>query len=377
MKIRRAEAFLIRLPLRLTVRHALAARRESLNLIVRLVDEQGNEGWGEGIPRPYVTGETPETAFGILTERILPAFPGVRIEEPGRLLPVVQRLIVPTAGTQSGCCAAELALFDLAGKVFGRSAAAWFGGPQRTAVRYAGVLPLLEERELGAVLDSFKPLGLRHLKIKAQGEKWPAALAAARRVLGPEPTIAVDANGGWDFDEALAYLGVLEREGVAWVEQPLPRGREHEIPILAARTTIPLMADESLTTAAEAERLIAQGGYRLFNLRLSKLGGLAAAHRIARLATERGVRVQVGCMVGETSILSAAGRLLAATLPGIVALEGSFGIRLLESDLTDAPYAFGPGGEAVVQAAAGLGIAVRQERLAPLVIRSASRADDQ
>ena len=44
MKIGRAEVFLIRLPLRLTVRHALAARRESLSLIVRLTDDEGHEG---------------------------------------------------------------------------------------------------------------------------------------------------------------------------------------------------------------------------------------------------------------------------------------------------------------------------------------------
>ena len=63
MKICRAEAYLVILPLRLTVRHALAARRESLNLIVRLVDDRGNEGWGEGVPREYVTGENAETSF--------------------------------------------------------------------------------------------------------------------------------------------------------------------------------------------------------------------------------------------------------------------------------------------------------------------------
>ena len=103
-------------------------------------------------------------------------------------------------------------------------------------------------------------------------------------MLGERVTIAVDANGSWDLDAAIGHLREMERYRVAWVEQPLPRGREHEIPLLARRSAIPLMADESLTTVEEARQLVRQGGYRLFNLRVSKLGGLAATHRIARIA---------------------------------------------------------------------------------------------
>ena len=211
---------------------------------------------------------------------------------------------------------------------------------------------------------------MRHLKIKADGEVWREALAEARAALGDAVTIAVDANGSWDLGAAREHLRAMERFDVAWVEQPLPRGREDEIPELAGSSAIPLMADESLTTLEEALALVRPGGYRLFNLRLSKLGGLAASHRIARLAGESGVRVQVGCQVGESSLLSAAGRILAATLPGYEALEGSYGTRLLESDVTDQPYEFGTGGGAAVQRTPGLGIAVAPERMRPLVVKS-------
>jgi muconate cycloisomerase len=184
-------------------------------------------------------------------------------------------------------------------------------------------------------------------------------------------TIAVDANGSWDLEEAAAHLRRMESLAVSWVEQPLARGREHEIPALARRSPIPLMADESLTTVDEAERLVRDGGYRLFNLRVSKLGGLSVAHAVARLAADAGLHVQVGCQVGESSLLSAAGRILAATLPAYEALEGSYGTRLLETDLTDEPFEFGAGGEAAVQRGWGLGVSVAPSRLAPLVLRSA------
>ena len=116
MRICRAEAFLIRLPLRLSVRHALASRRESLNLFVRLCDDQGNEGWGEGVPRDYVTGESAETSFAHLAEVLLPSLVGTAVEDPDQVLPAVARLLTPSPGNQTCCCAAELALLDLAGK---------------------------------------------------------------------------------------------------------------------------------------------------------------------------------------------------------------------------------------------------------------------
>lgn len=370
MRIRRAEVFLIRLPLRLTVRHALAARRESLNLVVKLCDDRGNEGWGEGVPRDYVTGENAGNSFEHLAAVLLPSLVGTAVASPVHLLPVVDRVLSPAPGHQTCCCAAELALFDLAGKTYCRSAASWFGGPRRESVRYSVVLPLLEPAEVTAFLAGVRSLGVSHLKIKAEGDRWPEALAEARKTLGDRVTIAVDANGSWDLDAAVEHLREMERYRVAWVEQPLPRGRENEIPTLAARSAIPLMADESLTTEEEARRLIKLGGYRLFNLRLSKLGGLAASHRIAGIAAESGARVQVGCQVGESSVLSAAGRLLAATLPEIEALEGSYGSRLLENDVTGEPYEFGQGGDAVVQQTPGLGVAVDPERIAPLVLKS-------
>lgn len=371
MIVRGAEAFLIRLPLRFSVSHALASRQESLNLVVRLRDEAGNEGWGEGVPRDYVTGELPAQALEHLRGVILPGLVGARIESAEHLLPVVAARLSPAPGHQTSCCAAELALFDLAGKRFCRSAAAWFGGRRRETVRYAAVLPLLPPAARSALLAGVKLLGAAHLKVKADGDAWAEALAEARAVLGDAVSIAVDANGSWDLAAAQRQLRRLARFNVAWVEQPLARGRESDLPALAAGSEIPLMADESLTTEDEARALARQGSCRLFNLRVSKLGGLAACHRIARIAAESGVRVQVGCQVGESSLLSAAGRLLATTLPAYEALEGSYGTRLLEGDLTGEPFEFGPGGAAEVQRTPGLGIAVSMQRLAPLVVSSA------
>ena len=58
MRIRRLTAYVVRLPLKRPFTHATAARQESENVFVRCELASGTVGWGEGVPRSYVTGET-------------------------------------------------------------------------------------------------------------------------------------------------------------------------------------------------------------------------------------------------------------------------------------------------------------------------------
>ena len=99
---------------------------------------------------------------------------------------------------------------------------------------------------------------------------------------------------------------------------------------------------------------------------------LLAAKAIADFGLSAGLRVQVGAQVGETSLLSAAGRHLAAHLPQLESAEGSFGTHLLSEDITADPIMFGPAGRGGPIAGPGLGVAVDDqvlERLATDVIK--------
>jgi len=84
---------------------------------------------------------------------------------------------------------------------------------------------------------------------------------------------------------------------------------------------------------------------------------------IAAIARAHGIRVQVGALVGETAILSAAGRHLAASLPDIAYAEGSFGTKLLSEDIAQEDLAFGFAGEAPVLNGKGLGVTVQEHTL--------------
>jgi L-Ala-D/L-Glu epimerase len=121
--------------------------------------------------------------------------------------------------------------------------------------------------------------------------------------------------------------------------------------------------DESLVTVEQARRLIEDVACDLFNVRVSKCGGIAGSLAVARLAQEAGVKIQVGAQVGETGILSAAGRAFAAHVPALAFAEGSFGTWLLAEDVTFENVAFGYGGRAPLLNTRGLSVTVNEQTL--------------
>ena len=102
----------------------------------------------------------------------------------------------------------------------------------------------------------------------------------------------------------------------------------------------------------------------LFNLRLSKCGGFLPSLRLAAMAHRAGLGYQLGCQVGETGILSAAGRHFAASVDQIRYLEGSYDHFLVKERLTKEDLTFGYGGNAPALTEPGLGIHIDQKQLA-------------
>jgi L-alanine-DL-glutamate epimerase-like enolase superfamily enzyme len=181
--------------------------------------------------------------------------------------------------------------------------------------------------------------------------------------MGPDVSIRVDANAAWSLDQAVSTIRALKRFGIVSVEQPLPRSMLAEMAMLRREVEVPLMADESLVTMLDAEKLIEAKAADYFNIRISKCGGLARSQRLAKYARQNGIRLQVGSQVGETAILSAAGRHLAASLDNVEFVEGSYGTMLLAEDVTNDPVRFGYRGEAPVFRGLGSGITVLEDRL--------------
>ena len=337
-------------------------------------------GYGETLARPYLTGETPESVVDDINNVFAPRLSGFRPESFVAALEFIETLPVQISGrvVTAARAAVEMALLDLVCRVFRRrpaDVAGWMGVPGfgppgcLDAVRYSGMVVGHTPWQLKSFLRVQRLYGLRDFKLKVAVEGWEERLAwafavLARAIRRQRVTLRVDANAGWSLAETSWAVPTLERCGVSAIEQPMAETDDTDLPQLAQQTRCHLIADESLLTSDDARRLIEGGGVRVLNVRIAKNGGLMPALRIARLALAAGLDVQLGCLVGETSILSAAGLAFLEACPKVRFVEGAFGRFLLRGDVTRNPVRFGFGGRVRPRAGAGFGVTVDGNALA-------------
>ncbi|MGB9625399.1 MAG: mandelate racemase/muconate lactonizing enzyme family protein [Phycisphaerae bacterium] len=374
------------IPLKRAFSHAAAERRTADPLVVAVELRNGLVGYGETLARPYVTGETSASVIEAIHTRLMPGMERWCPDSFAAAIELIDSL--PQRATDGRLILAaraglELALLDAYSRHFRRSlseAAGWLGlpgfGPPGSVgrVRYSGVLSAEAPTALRGSVRKMRWFGLRDFKLKVgfddDDERVRAVTDALGSSLGRRTTLRLDANGGWTVEAAAARLKAWSSLPIACIEQPLPRGQEQRIPELRRVTTIPIMQDESLLTFEDAERLIAEGLMDAMNIRISKNGGLLPAMRLAGLARQRRLTFQLGCLVGETSILSAAGRRFLEYVPGATFAEGSYGKFLLRGDVVRRSQRFGYGGRVRPLPGHGWGVEVL-----PDLLRSYSAGD--
>jgi muconate cycloisomerase len=139
--------------------------------------------------------------------------------------------------------------------------------------------------------------------------------------------------------------------------------RASQLAALAYDCPLPLIADESCLTAADADILFGAEGRVWLNLRLAKNGGILPTARLARRAAEEKVPFVIGCLVGESGILSLAQRALLAAAPPAWAVEGNYGRWLLRDDLVVPSPRFGYGGLLHVTGSEPLSPLLRSDKL--------------
>ncbi|MBW3540961.1 MAG: dipeptide epimerase [Planctomycetes bacterium] len=380
MRIVELAAYQARIPLKKTIRHASHTRSENDTLIVRCRLDDGTEGWGEGLPRPYVTGETIDTAFEQLRGADLPRQLGGTIGCLADAMAMIDRLELPSAdGDARGCfgnaarCALELAVLDAVGRREGLPLShvtrlvPETAGIRRAAdrVRYGAVVTSMGRIKQAAHALAVRCYGFADAKVKVGVPEIDdgRSLARVRRYVGRHVDLRVDANEAWKCAELAAQVAPLLPAGITSVEQPVPHAEVDGLAAFRGRLGVDLMLDESLCSRRDAEAAIERGTCDLFNIRLSKCGGFVRSLRLAAIAHRAGLGYQLGCQVGETGILSAAGRHFACSVEGIRYLEGSYDRHLVREPLTVEDLTFRRGGWAAALEGPGLGVTVDRDAL--------------
>jgi L-Ala-D/L-Glu epimerase len=382
--------YAVDLPFKVSFRHAAAVRTSSESLFLRIRLDNGAEGWGESLPRAYVSGESREADFGLLRDTILPALIGRRFQSLPEVVSFLEKCdgkappewVRPDVPQSAAWCGVDLALLDAFGRATGQPIALGPAGAPPTAdgalrrYRYSGVVSAGQGWPYAVSLLKMRAFGFRHVKLKLGHDGAVEAARTARRVLGRRADLRVDANMAWDVEQALELIGRLGAVGISSFEQPIAADDVAGLARLVAESPGEILVDEGLTDRDSLQRFITHRACTGANVRISKCGGLVGAYARCREALDAGLILQVGCQVGESSLLSAAHLALLAALasltPGVRYAEGCFGRHLLREDPVSPLVQFRYGGRPPrPPVGAGLGVRVDQAMLERWVVDQA------
>ncbi|PIE54431.1 MAG: dipeptide epimerase [Dethiosulfovibrio peptidovorans] len=316
---------------------------DAVNDVIVAVETDGEFiGYGEAPPTGVITGDTTGAILGAVQDHLCHALVGRDAEDLDGNVKAVEGALV---GNTSAKAALDIALHDLWAQSLGAPLYRLFGGVS-TAIETDMTISVNEPDEMVQdALDAVQQ-GYRVLKIKVgkNSAKDFERLKAIRDAVGYEVTIRIDANQGWKPDEAVRILDQLENAGIALelVEQPVHSKDLDGMAYVTARTSVPVVADESIWYAADAMEIFRRKAADIVNIKLMKCGGLAEARRIVALSQVWGAQVMVGSMLEGKVSVTAAAHLAAAY--GVVTKIDLDGPLLCSSDPVDGGAEFiGPG----------------------------------
>lgn len=256
-------------------------RREMI--IVRVRSRNGATGYGDAIPMSLRGGRGLAEVQSDLERICSPMVVGLELGESP--LPVIGGAV--SACRASGACpqalsGIEIALLDLAGAVTGKPVWQLLGAGSIEPVICNGTLGADQPGAAGEIATELVGAGFKVLKIKVGTAEDVDRVVAVRAACGNGIELRVDANGSWTAPEAIEQLRALEPIGIALVEQPCET--LEQLAEVRAGSTIPVVADESVNTVAEAETALRLRACDAATLKLAKVGGIGAANEIATVA---------------------------------------------------------------------------------------------
>ncbi len=333
--------------LTVTTRHPFIIARGGQSsyrtVFVRLVDQDGAEGWGEAAPSRYY-GETADSALLAVQQ-----FAPVLANADAWSLDAIERELEKTLrGNAAARCAVSAALHDLAARRLGVPLWRYWGLDRAAAPRSSftiGIAP--DEATLRARVREAAHYPI--LKIKL-GSHWDREVLRIVREEAPGAQLRVDANAAWTAKQALAMLDALHDVGVDMLEQPLPPQDLAGLRFVRERAAIAVVADESCLVASDIPKLA--GVVDGVNIKLAKCGSLREALRMIAVARAHDMRVMCGCMIETTLGIAAAAHF--SPLLDDADLDGA---ALLSDDPFEGPGI--PNGQVTLGDTPGLGVTRR------------------
>lgn len=232
-----------------------------------------------------------------------------------------------------------------------------FPPPVRHTVPVNATVPAVPASNVEAILERFGPVSAVKVKVAERGQA-PAQdlqrVAEVRRLL-PDARMRVDANGGWDIDQAMESLSALAEFGLEYAEQPvmdIAGLRAVRLELQRRGIQLLIAADESVRKESDPLRVSREDAADLLVIKAAPLGGV---RRALEIVAQAGLPAVVSSAL-DTSVGISAGVALAAALPELPYACGLGTVSLMAADVTENPLVSDSGALAVrrVNVSAGL-----------------------
>jgi L-alanine-DL-glutamate epimerase-like enolase superfamily enzyme len=362
VKIKSIEPLAVSLPMKKPVTMAGETVTRADNVLVRVETDNGLVGWGEAASAPTMTGETTASMMAAVLH-MTPALIGLGADDFAAISAAMDTAMYGNSGAKA---AIEIGLQDVVARAAGKPLHALFGAKRRDRIAVLAVVGSTDEIADLSEAKARWAAGYRAFKIKV-GIAPPEADAARARAICTmlkgqgECLVSADANQGFGTEEALRFVTALGECGLDFFEQPVHAHDLDGMARVAAATRVPIGADEGIHSLADIERHHARNAAAGVSLKAIKLGGLRAAADACRLCDALGMKVNISCKTGESSVASAAALHVAATVPAL-----AWGLTLTSHGLAE-DVAIDPlrieGGHALVPDRPGLGIHIDERRV--------------
>ncbi|HVO59297.1 MAG TPA: dipeptide epimerase [Terriglobales bacterium] len=292
------EAAVVRLKLRHTWTTTMSSSTYRDTIHARMTSE-GITGLGEGAPivRYHEDAESGKKAIEAMV-------PILNAANPWQFEKLMSDVLFKTGGQFAAKAAVDVALMDWVGKKLNLPLYRMLGlDPNDAPVTTFSIGIDNPETTKQKVLEAEQfPI----LKIKVGLNTDEETVEAVRSVTNKP--LRVDANEGWnDKEEAVRKINWLERQGVEFVEQPMPAEMLEETRWVRSRVHLPILADEAAVNARAIPKLL--DAYDGINVKLDKCGGIQQALRMIYVAKSLGMKTMLGCMVSSSVSVTAAAHL--------------------------------------------------------------------
>jgi len=338
----------------------------------------GVTGWGEVRPINPFVGETMAAMFASLRDFYGPLILGRNALQIESLLRACE-LLLPA--NPAALAVIDMALHDLIGRALGVPVHALLGGACRDSIELEWSVGLADEKTMAKeAVTAVEKFGVEYVCVKV----GPAVnlksdikvLKAIRKAVGKSVYLGIDANTTYDVINAVQLVERADVD-ITYFEQPVPQDSLHQMRQIRDRSGVAVLADESVYSAADAQRVIEAEAADVLGTKFYKCGGLRRSREIAVIANAAGLRVNAAGTANGSYIEALAGAHLAASMPNhAFGAEFTMGLPAVWVDemITSRPADI-KNGRCTIPQAPGLGIElnhqfVKQRTLAREVLRA-------